>query len=102
MKKLQTVRKSLEQLNRSRLAPFFAVTGNASDISMTATRWFTGFSYSVSGVSRKHSCNKQRPVSFDRDAMDQLFSLPAFSTWRASGGVVVSDDLGSLAVRRFL
>jgi len=94
-----TVRKSLEQLKQIELAPFFAVTGNASDISMTTDGLlvshirYQGFQGNIRATTR--------PVSFDRDAMDQLFSLPAFSTWRASGGVVVSDDLGSLAVRRF-
>jgi beta-N-acetylhexosaminidase len=42
-----------------------------------------------------------RPVSFDPQAFSQLISLPEFSTWRQSGGVMISDNLGSRAVRRF-
>lgn len=94
-----TVRKSLEQLKQIELAPFFAVTGNATDTSMTTDGLlvshirYQGFQGNIRATTR--------PVSFDRDAMDQLFSLDAFSTWRNNGGVVVSDDLGSQAVRRF-
>jgi beta-N-acetylhexosaminidase len=94
-----TVRKSLEQLKQIELAPFFAVTGNAADTTMTTDGLlvshirYQGFQGNIRATTR--------PVSFDRDAMDQLFSLDAFSSWRANGGVVVSDDLGSQAVRRF-
>ena len=42
-----------------------------------------------------------RPVSFDPQAFSQLISLPAFDTWRQDGGVMISDNLGSRAVRRF-
>lgn len=94
-----TVRKSLEQLKQVELAPFYAVTGNAVD-SLTRTDGllmshirYQGFQGNIRSTTK--------PVSFDQAAQDQLMSLPPLNTWRKSGGVVVSDNLGSLAVRKF-
>ncbi|RPH61796.1 MAG: hypothetical protein EHM81_03530 [Chloroflexi bacterium] len=42
-----------------------------------------------------------RPISFDQQALSQILALPSLQTWRASGGLVISDDLGTQAVRRF-
>ena len=33
--------------------------------------------------------------------MDQLLGLEPIASWRSQGGLVVSDDLGSAAVRKF-
>jgi beta-N-acetylhexosaminidase len=94
-----TVRSSLEQLKQIDLAPFFAVTGNATDSeSMTDALLvshirYQGFQGNIRATTR--------PVSFDPQAFSQLISLPAFDTWRQTGGVMISDNLGSRAVRRF-
>ncbi len=94
-----TVRKSLEQLKQIELAPFFSVTGNASTPESTADGLlvshirYQGFQGNVRSTTR--------PVSFDSQALSQILSLPAFAAWRAAGGLVVSDDLGSQTVRRF-
>jgi beta-N-acetylhexosaminidase len=94
-----TVRSSLEQLKQIDLAPFFAVTGNAPDVdSMTDALLvshirYQGFQGNIRATTR--------PVSFDPQAFSQLMSLPAFDTWRQNGGVMISDNLGSRAVRRF-
>ena len=94
-----TVRKSLEQLKQIELAPFFAVTGNSPTINATTDGLlvsnirYQGFQGNIRDTTL--------PVSFDRTALDQLMALPAFASWRQNGGLMVSDDLGSLAVRRF-
>ncbi len=94
-----TVRSSLEQLKQIDLAPFFAVTGNAPDsASMTDALLvshirYQGFQGNIRATTR--------PVSFDPQAFSQLMALPAFDTWRQNGGVMISDNLGSRAVRRF-
>jgi beta-N-acetylhexosaminidase len=94
-----TVRKSLAQLNQTELAPFFAVTGNAQnpqsavDGLLVSDIRYQGFQGNISSTTR--------PVSFDPQALSQILSLPAFSTWRESGGLLVSDDLGSQTVRLF-
>jgi beta-N-acetylhexosaminidase len=94
-----TVRSSLEQLKQIDLAPFFAVTGNAPDAGSTTDALlvshirYQGFQGNIRATTR--------PVSFDPQAFSQLIALPAFDTWRQNGGVMISDNLGSRAVRRF-
>jgi beta-N-acetylhexosaminidase len=94
-----TVRKSLQQLKQVELAPFFAVTGQAPEESMRADGLLTshiryqGFQDNIRRLDR--------PVSFDREAFNQLMGLPALESWRQDGGVMISDDLGGRAVKRF-
>ncbi len=94
-----TVRKSLEQLKQIELAPFFAVTGNAPTLDatvdglLTAHIRYQGFQGNIRATTK--------PVSFDPQAFSELMKLPEFMVWRQNGGVVVSDNLGSRAVRRF-
>jgi beta-N-acetylhexosaminidase len=94
-----TVLSSLEQLKQIDLAPFFAVTGNAPDALSTTDALvvshirYQGFQGNIRTTTR--------PVSFDPQAFSQLISLPQFDTWRQNGGVMISDNLGSRAVRRF-
>ena len=96
---VSTIRKSLEELKSFDLAPFFAVTGQASlkeemtDGLLSSHIRYQGLQGSIRATTR--------PVSFDPQALSLLISLPALNTWRESGGLMVSDDLGSLAVRRF-
>lgn len=94
-----TVRKSLEQLKQIELAPFFAVTGTNSDANeiveglLLSHIRYQGFQGNIRATTR--------PVSFDPAALEQLMSLPEFSRWVDAGGIIVSDDLGSAAVRKF-
>jgi beta-N-acetylhexosaminidase len=94
-----TVRKSLEQLKQIELAPFFSVTGSASTPDSTADGLlvshirYQGIQGNIRSITR--------PVSFDPQALSVILSIPAFATWRAAGGLMVSDDLGSQTVRRF-
>ena len=94
-----TVRKSLEQLKQIELAPFFSVTGNAptadatTDGLLVSNIRYQGFQGNIRDTTR--------PVSFDPAALEQILSLTPFASWRLGGGVVVSDDLGSKAVRNF-
>ena len=94
-----TVRKSLEQLKQIELAPFFSVTGNSPDkISTTDGLLVSHIRYQGFQGNIRAST---RPVSFDQTAQEQLMSLPEFAEWRGDGGVIVSDNLGSNAVRKF-
>lgn len=94
-----TVRKSLEQLKQIELYPFFVVTGNAPDTESTTDALlvshirYQGFQGNVRATTR--------PISFDRQAFLQLMNLPEFASWRQAGGLTISDNLGSRAVRRF-
>ncbi|HEY4717515.1 MAG TPA: glycoside hydrolase family 3 N-terminal domain-containing protein [Anaerolineales bacterium] len=93
-----TVRKSLTQLTQIELPPFFSVTGDAPTAEATADGMllahirYQGFQGNIRATTR--------PISFDFQAFSQLMALPQFAEWRADGGVIVSDNLGTRAVRR--
>ncbi len=94
-----TVVKPLDQLKQVELAPFFAVTGNAQSPQSTVDGLlvshirYQGFQGTIRSTTR--------PVSFDPQALSQILALPALSSWRTAGGLLVSDDLGSQTVRLF-
>ncbi len=94
-----TVRKSLESLKQIELAPFFSVTGNAPDASrmtdglLVSHIRYQGFQGNIRATTK--------PVSFDAAALQQILTLTPFESWRQNGGIIVSDNLGSQAVRRF-
>lgn len=94
-----TVRKSLEQLKNFDLVPFFAVTGNAPSLEETTDALlashirYQGFQENIRATTR--------PVSFDPQAFSLLMHLPPLASWRENGGIVISDNLGNRAVRRF-
>ena len=96
---LPTVRKSLDDLVNFDLLPFFSVTGNASspeamaDGVLNANIRFQG----LQGNIRQNT----PPVSLDGQAMGQLLKLPAIASWRANGGVTVSDSLGAPAIKSY-
>jgi beta-N-acetylhexosaminidase len=94
---IATVRKSLEQLKQIDLAPFFAVTGYAPSAAS-----------SVDGLLNSHIRyqglqgnirSTTRPISLDPQAFDLLMNLSPLGTWRDSGGIIVSDNLGSQALQ---
>jgi beta-N-acetylhexosaminidase len=93
-----TVRKSLEQLKQVELFPFFTVTTStdpeavADGLLLSHIR-YQGFQGNIRATTR--------PVSFDASALSAILGLPQFSTWRGNGGLIVSDDLGSKAVKDF-
>ncbi len=94
-----TVQKSLEQLKQIELAPFFAVTGNAPDEQskvdglLVSHIRYRGLQGNIRATTR--------PVSFDPQALSQILSLPALASWHQNGGLIVSEDLSTRAVRQF-
>jgi beta-N-acetylhexosaminidase len=96
---IATVRKSLDQLKQVDLNPFFTVTGGSSSSGAVADGLlvshirYQGFQGNIRATTR--------PVSFDPQALATILSLPEFSSWHDNGGLIVSDDLGTNAVRQF-
>jgi beta-N-acetylhexosaminidase len=94
-----TVPKSLDQLESIDLAPIYSVTGNAStpeeitDALLVSHIRYQGLQGNIRATTR--------PVSLDPQALGLLMELEPLATWRQSGGVMVSDDLGNQAIRRF-
>jgi beta-N-acetylhexosaminidase len=93
-----TARKLLDSLKQIELPPFFGVTGYAETPSTTVDGLLTshiryqGFQGNIRETTR--------PVSLDPNAVEELMRLPALASWRADGGIMVSDDLGSRALLR--
>lgn len=96
---IPTVRKSLEQLKQIELAPFFAVTGDSDDPQSIADGLlvshirYQGLQGNIRATTR--------PISFDVEALDAILGLQQFASWQAAGGLMVSDDLGTRAVKQF-
>ena len=96
---VSTVRKSIEQLKQIELSPFFSVSGNAASPKSTVDGLlvshirYQGFQGNIRATTR--------PISFDPQALKQILALPELSTWYSNGGLIVSDDLGTQAVREF-
>jgi beta-N-acetylhexosaminidase len=95
-----TVRKSLSQLVRFELVPFLKVTSGTpgadvaiADGFLTSHIRYQGFQGNIRATTR--------PVSLDPEAYSQLLGIEQISAWREGGGILVSDSLGSRAVRRF-
>ncbi|MBN1137341.1 MAG: hypothetical protein JXM73_12200 [Anaerolineae bacterium] len=92
-----TVDKSLQELKRIELAPFFAITqdGNpeaVTDALMSSHIRYRGFQ----GNLRQFTA----PISFDAEGMGAILDLVEFATWRPTG-LIVSDSLGVPAVRKY-
>ncbi len=93
-----TVDKSLQELKRIELAPFFAVTrqdGNSeavTDALMSSHIRYRGFQ----GNLRQFTA----PISFDAEGMGAILDLVEFAGWRPTG-LIVSDSLGVPAVRKY-
>jgi beta-N-acetylhexosaminidase len=89
-----TVPKTLEQLRQMELVPFLAVTGYAPSAEATVDGLLTAH-------IRYQGLLGNKPVSMDPEALDKFLSLEPVQTWKKNGGIVVSDDLGSQAIRKF-
>jgi len=97
---IATVRKSLEQLRQVELAPFFRVTnieqgqtGIVDGLLLSHIR-YQGFQGNIRPSTK--------PVSFDPVAVEQILNLTEMNPWRMMGGLIISDDLGSEAIRKFV
>ncbi len=92
---IATVRKELTQLRQTDLVPFTAVVGNGNPAHgfQTAHVRYQGLQGTISPSTP--------PFSLDRRAQEQLLQLPQLATWRTAGGILVSDNLGVPAIRRF-
>ncbi len=94
-----TVDKSLQELRRIELPPFFHVTTNLpedalgqTDALMSSHIRYRGFQ----GDIRQFTA----PISFDANGMKTLLNLPEIAPWYEDGGLIVSDALGVPAVRK--
>ena len=92
-----TVQKSLAQLQRAELAPFYTVTDgypgaeSVADALLVTHSRYRGFQGNIRPSTR--------PISLDAQALAQ--ALAGLSPWREAGGLLVADNLGLQSIRRF-
>lgn len=96
---ISTVRKSLAQLQQIELAPFYAVTQEKTDPDavvdglLVSHIRYQGFQGNIRATTR--------PISSDSAALELILNQAPLTDWRANGGLLVSDNLGSQAIRGF-
>jgi len=94
-----TVDKSLQELKRIELPPFFAITrrDEGDDLATTDALMSSHIRYrGFQGNIRQFTA----PISFDAQGMRTILGLPEFAAWRERG-LIVSDALGVPAVRKY-
>ena len=100
---IATIQKSLQELQRIELPPFAAVTERPSSIlrsdgSMAATEAL--MSGHIRFSSFQGSRERTPPISLAQE-LGILLELGEFAQWREHGGILMSDALGVMAVRRY-
>ena len=93
---VSTIQKTLEQLKQIELAPYMSVVGDENpqrrvDGLMISAIRFQGLQGNIRATTM--------PVNFDQTALSQLLSPEPLASWRANGGLTISDSLGSPAVQ---
>jgi beta-N-acetylhexosaminidase len=96
---ISTVLQTMDELETNELLPFYAVTGNAPSAEQQADGVLVShIRYeALQGTIRTTT----RPISLDQNALEPLFLEDELQEWKSNGGLLISDDLASLAVRRF-
>lgn len=96
---ISTIKKSLEQLRKAELVPYLAVTTATADSPgrvdalMVSHNRYQGFQGNIRAATR--------PIGFDSNGLQLLLAQPEFNLWKNDGGILISQDLGSKAVRQF-
>lgn len=93
-----TIRRTLSQLIVNELVPFMELAEDApGSESVVDGMLVTHIRYQ--GMEGAIYSNT-RPVSLDSSLMTSLLTSEGISTWRASNGIMISDSLGSDAIRQ--
>ncbi len=92
---LATVRKPLAELQNADLTPFAAAVNSMDGIDglLVSHIRYEGFQGTIRPTTR--------PLSLDEKSLSDLLTNAPFADWRANGGLLVSDDLGTPAIRSF-
>lgn len=96
---IPTVRKTIDQLLLTELSPFFAVTDLGADSdSITDGLLLTHSRYQA---FQSNITTNTPPLTLDPQALTQLLALQQISSWHSNGGLIISDELGTQAIRRY-
>lgn len=89
---IPTVRKTFDQLRQTELLPFLTSTSHLDGLLLTHVR-YQGLQGNIRATTP--------PLTFDPQALSNLFQLPQLASWRTAGGILVSDSLGVTAIEQF-
>ncbi len=94
-----TVAKSLTELRKIELAPFSQVTRLGPSQSITITDGLLSSHIRYEGF-QGNIRERTPPISLAPELQD-ILALPEFREWHRDGGILLTDALGALAVRRY-
>ncbi len=94
-----TVAKSLSELRKIELAPFSQVTQLGPSQAMTVTDGLLSSHIRYEGF-QGNIRERTPPISLAPELQD-ILSLPEFQQWHEEGGILLTDALGALAIRRY-
>ena len=93
-----TIRKSAEELEEVELVPFSVTTRNFSDSDNADGLLIPHIRYEAFQGNIRPTT---RPISLDEKSLSEILTLSPVDEWRQAGGLTISDDLGSRAIRDF-
>ncbi|NPA91574.1 MAG: glycoside hydrolase family 3 protein [Chloroflexi bacterium] len=96
---VSTVAKSLSELRKIELAPFAEVTRLAPGEAITMTDGLLSSHIRYEGF-QGNIRQRTPPISLAPELQD-ILDLPEFREWHEKGGILLTDALGALAVRRY-
>lgn len=92
-----TIQKSVQELRKIELAPFLAVTQaqgeEMADAFMSSHIRYRGFQGNIRELTP--------PLSLHPQGLNVILSMPEFASWREKGGILITESLGSLAIKRY-
>lgn len=92
-----TIQKSVQELRKIELAPFLVVTQaqgeEMADAFMSSHIRYRGFQGNIRELTP--------PLSLHPQGLSAILSMPEFASWREKGGILITESLGSLAIKRY-
>ncbi len=94
---VSTIQKSVQELRKIELAPFLMVTQaqgeETPDALMSSHIRYRGFQGNIRELTP--------PLSLHSQGLGVILSMPEFASWREKGGILVTESLGAMAIKRY-
>ncbi len=94
---VSTIQKSVQELRKIELAPFLMVTQaqgeEVTDALMSSHIRYRGFQGNIRELTP--------PLSLHPQGLNAIMSMPEFTSWREKGGILITESLGALAIKRY-
>lgn len=97
---IPSIQRTQDELIQTDLKPFFAVTGGAEDEESQAEGLLTGH-IRFRGLQSDNALLATNPISLDLQNLPALLEIEQIATWRAEGGLIMSDALGVRGIAQY-